>query len=231
MTKSRQLTPPLSPVLFVGFALRPVPRVLLQPFIELAMAAMLRRHRDLFERLQTLKDPIFLIDPVDLPFSFLLRPSLPMPSLRLLEDDHHLLEPTATIRGPLLALLDLLEGRLDGDALFFSRDIVVEGNTEAVVALRNAVDAVEIDVVEDLLSVLGPLAGLARRVVRHGGTLFARSAADLESLRDAFNAPVVRRCGCQAAELRELKTKVWALGRQIRRTKLKADHAAETGTR
>jgi len=59
-------------------------------------------------------------------------------------------------------LIDLLEGRLDGDALFFSRELTVEGDTEAVLLLRNAVDSDEVDLFEDLLSVLGPLAGPLR---------------------------------------------------------------------
>jgi predicted lipid carrier protein YhbT len=39
--------------------------------------------------------------------------------------------------------MQLLEGKLDGDALFFSRDLVVDGDTEAVVMLRNIIDGAE----------------------------------------------------------------------------------------
>jgi predicted lipid carrier protein YhbT len=200
--------PPLSPILFAGFALRPVPPAFLKPLVDLAMIAIRRRHREVFEKLETLSDSTFLIDPVDLPFAFLIRLSVPTPSVRILQQDRHSVEPTATIRGPSLVLFDLLEGRLDGDALFFSRDITVEGNAEAVVILRNALDGAEIRVVEDLLSVFGPLAGVAQGVVRNGARLFARAADDLDSLRDAFNAPLVRRCDSQAAELRELKARM-----------------------
>jgi len=41
-------------------------------------------------------------------------------------------------------MIELLEGRADGDALFFSRTLTVEGDMEAVVALRNAIDGSEI---------------------------------------------------------------------------------------
>ena len=50
---------------------------------------------------------------------------------------------TASIPGSLLTLMQLLEGKLDGDALFFSRDLVVDGDTEAVVMLRNIIDGAE----------------------------------------------------------------------------------------
>ena len=49
------------------------------------------------------------------------------------------------IAGPLLGLIGLIDGTYDGDALFFSRDLVVEGDVEAVLALRNAIDDAGID--------------------------------------------------------------------------------------
>ena len=46
----------------------------------------------------------------------------------------------ASVKGSLEALLALLEGRIDSDALFFTREIVIAGDTSAVVALRNVLD-------------------------------------------------------------------------------------------
>jgi len=148
--------PPFTPVLLAGAALAPLPPILLQPFLDLAMVVMSRRHSGLFERLNGLADSMFLIDPVDFPFSFLLRPG-PSPSLVAVAKAEARITPTATIQGPLLLLIQLLEGQLDGDALFFSRDLAVEGDMEAVVTLRNAIDGAGIVLLDDLLSVLGPL--------------------------------------------------------------------------
>ena len=119
------------------------------------MVVMSRRHSGLFERLKGLANSIFLIDPVDFPFSFLLRPA--PPSLVAVAKAEARVTPTATIQGSLQVLIQLLEGRLDGDALFFSRDLAVEGDMEAVVTLRNAIDGAGIVLLDDLLSVLGPL--------------------------------------------------------------------------
>ncbi|NIR58454.1 MAG: sterol-binding protein, partial [Gammaproteobacteria bacterium] len=49
-------------------------------------------------------------------------------------------ECDATIAGPMSAFLGMMHGEIDGDALFFSRDISVDGDTSAVLALRNAID-------------------------------------------------------------------------------------------
>ncbi|MFB3149157.1 MAG: SCP2 domain-containing protein [Alphaproteobacteria bacterium] len=192
-----------------------MPPVVLQPALSAAMTAMKRCHPDIFERLADLGEPRFLIDPVDLPFVFLLRPDPEAPTLTAASDAEGF-EATAAIRGPLLALIDLLEGRLDGDALFFSRDLVVEGDTEAVVALRNAVDGADIDLLSDVLSVLGPFSGPARVLAGGVTALFSRAAQDLETLRTAIIAPAIRRMD---AGLRELDEEVSALKRQVPRGK------------
>lgn len=187
--------PPLSPVLFADLALRPLPPVLLRPFLHVAMAVMQDRHPDVFARLENLGGVTVVIDPVDLPLRFLLSLDAPSPSLRAIGPDDDAGEPAATIRGPLLVLTDLLEGRLDGDAAFFARDLTYEGNTEVVLTLRNAIDSGEIDLKEDLLSVVGPFATPARYALDAGAALFNRAAGDFESLRAALLGPRVRRTG------------------------------------
>lgn len=211
------MAPPLTPVLIAGFVARPLPPALLQPLLGLAMHVVQRRHPGLFERLAGVGEPTFLIDPVDLPFVFVLRPDPLLPSLRAYEDAEGI-TATATIRGPLLALVDLLEGRVDGDALFFSRDLVIEGDTGAVVALRNAVDGAEIDLVEDVLGLFGPLARPARVVADGVRAILGRAARDLEVLRTAAIAPVLKRTEAQAADIRELEEKVTGLARRARRS-------------
>jgi predicted lipid carrier protein YhbT len=195
MTGSHHPPPPVSPVLFADLALRPLPPVLLRPFLHAAMTVMRHRHPDVFARLQILEGSAILIDPVDLPLRFLLSLEPPSPSLRALgrNDDSGL--PTATIRGPLLVLIDLLEGRLDGDAAFFSRDLWFEGDTEAVLVLRNAIDSGEIDLKADLVSVMGPLAAPARHAVDAAGALLSRAARDLDTLRAVVLGPSIGRTG------------------------------------
>lgn len=181
------------------------------------MGVMRRRHRDVFQRMDSLRDTVFLIEPADLPFRFLLRPAPPRPLLRLVAEGAAVGNPTATIRGPLLTLIDLMEGRLDGDAMFFTRDLVIEGDTEAVVTLRNAVDSGEINLLEDLLASLGPFRHLARRGLGVAGVLFRRAARDLETLRAAVVAPVARRCELLAADLHRLEQQLGDTRGQMRR--------------
>ncbi len=204
MNSSERVTPPLSPVLLAGFAIRPLPLALLQPVLDAAMALVRRRHPDVFERLLGLETPVYRIDPVDLPFDFILCPDPAAPKLTAIPGDRPDCTEdrvTAIIRGPLLRLIELLEGRMDGDAMFFSRDLVIEGDTEVVVALRNAVDGAEIDLTADILSLFGPFAGPVRAAVNTANRIASRAARDLETLRDAVLAPSMRRHDAQEAKL------------------------------
>jgi Putative lipid carrier protein len=151
---AKPMTPPFSPVLLLGLALKPVRPAVLQPVFDALLRMVRRRHPDILDRLESFRDKVVCIDPVDLPFVLLLEPDPEDPRLtvrRLVDAD----EVHATIRGPLETLIALAEGKVDGDALFFSRQLQIEGDTEVVVALRNAIDGAGIDLVADLTSVLG----------------------------------------------------------------------------
>ena len=216
MRPPRRLTPPLSPVLLAGLALRPLPPVLLQPALNVAVSVLRRRHPEVFERLAGNGDPVIVIDPIDLPFVFVLSAGSAAARLTAHADAGEV-EAAATIRGSLLTLVELLEGRLDGDALFFSRQLAVEGDMEAVVALRNAVDGAELDLAAVALSLLGPLAGPAGLALEAARAVYARLSHDLAILHAAVVAPVLGRADAQAARLRELDDKIEALARRAPR--------------
>ncbi len=50
--------PPLTPVLLAGLAARPVPPAVIQPLLDLAMAAVARRHGEVFARLDGLGEGV-----------------------------------------------------------------------------------------------------------------------------------------------------------------------------
>jgi len=140
-----------------GWLLAGVPLALVQPILTHIATHVARSRPELFARLGPHVDKLFLIDPIDLPFVLLLRPNAARPSLtasRRYERPRH----DAAIAGTFLNLLGMMDGSLDGDALFFTRDLRVSGDTEAVVALRNALDDVEGSALDSILAAFGPLA-------------------------------------------------------------------------
>ncbi|KAF0182601.1 MAG: hypothetical protein FD124_1114 [Alphaproteobacteria bacterium] len=160
MLRSR---PPVAPPL-VRLALAPLPLAPLQPLLALCLNAIVGRHPNLFDRLGAHAGKRIGLNPTDLPFSFVLVPRRARPAIRAVRR----LPPDldANISGPFAGLIGLIDGAYDGDALVFSRDLLVEGDMEAVLALRNAIDNAEIDFVGEAAASLGVLAGPAQVIVR-----------------------------------------------------------------
>jgi O2-independent ubiquinone biosynthesis accessory factor UbiT len=144
--------------------LRLLPLPLLQPILTLIGTRVASAQPDVFERLGPHALKSFIIDPTDLPFVLVLKPRPDAPSLSAWRRPD---TPAchARIAGSLLNLFELIDGSLDGDALFFSRKLRVTGDTEAVVALRNALDNVDGGVVEAITNAFGPLSGIAAMTV------------------------------------------------------------------
>ena len=153
--------------------LRFLPLPLLQPILTLIGTQVARAQPDVFARLGPHALKSFVIDPTDLPFVLVLEPRPDIPSLSAWRRGDvpfcH-----ACIAGSFLNLFDLIDGSLDGDALFFSRELRVTGDTEAIVALRNALDDVDGGVVESITKAFGPLAPIAAITVSHLRTLGGR---------------------------------------------------------
>ena len=68
----------------------------------------------------------------------------------------------------------MIHGTLDGDALFFSRDITIEGNTDAILALRNAIDAAEIDLPGEVADLFGPFSPAAQKLAQLATPMMGR---------------------------------------------------------
>lgn len=158
----------------IPFALPTPPAALVRlvgnPLLARVMDLMTKRHEAVFTRLAGQGCKRVQIEPQGLPVAFLLTLASPQQKTRLELTEPGMDDCHATIRGPLRMLVDLLEGRLDGDALFFSRALTIEGDTEVIVALRNAIDGEEIDLADDLASLLGPFAGPAAQAIRRAKT-------------------------------------------------------------
>ncbi len=153
------LPPPLA------LLLKPLPLLPLRLILQRAAESVVRRRPGLCARLEEHAEKLFLIDPIDCPFVFRLRlhPDRPMIEPRRREEAGSW---DARIAGVFAALLGMVHGAYDGDALFFSRDLLIEGDTEAVLALRNALDDAEIDLSTEIAAAFGPAGGAAERVVR-----------------------------------------------------------------
>jgi predicted lipid carrier protein YhbT len=132
-----------------------VPVAVVQRLVETIFQRTLEQHPDLFDRLGPQAEKYFRFTPADLDLSFVIHPA--GRSIRTYRKDSAPLV-SAAVSGPLLTLLALLEGQIDGDAVFFSRSLTVTGDMEAMLALRNALDDCGFDLPRDLSGLAGPFA-------------------------------------------------------------------------
>lgn len=148
-----------------------IPLPILQFILGHIATHVARSRPELFARLGPHTAKRYMVDPTDLPFVLVLVPDSARPHLsahRREERPRH----DAAIAGTFSNLLRMIDGSLDGDAMFFSRTLRVSGDIEAVVALRNALDDFDGNVVDNILDAFGPLskpAGLALLAVRAAG--------------------------------------------------------------
>jgi predicted lipid carrier protein YhbT len=159
-------TPRLEDVGARGFArlLPPVPLFAIQPLLGHIVTTIARRHPELIARLGDNCKKRFLIDPCNLPFFLLLQPDPDRPQLKAYNRGQDV-EHDVHICGTLLTLLRMIDGQSDSDALFFNRDLSITGDTEAVVALRNALDNLDATLAEDVAACFGPLSRPVRAVI------------------------------------------------------------------
>lgn len=144
---------------------RPLPRLLarlpLPPLAAPALGVMLTRllrriaarQPGILSRLGPYQSARFLIDVQDGPVLLLMEPGARrIAALPRRSPPAH----DAAIRGRMAAFLAMLHGTEDGDALFFSGELEISGDTSAVLALRNALDDAELDLTAELAALARP---------------------------------------------------------------------------
>ncbi len=144
--------------------LPPVPLFALQPLLAHIVRTIAKRHPDLISRLGENCSKRFLIDPQNLPFVLLLQPDPDNPLLSA-HDRSQEAEHDVHISATLLTLLKMIDGQSDSDALFFNRELTITGDTEAIVALRNALDNMDATLADDVAACFGPLSRPVRALI------------------------------------------------------------------
>ncbi|MGA2493097.1 MAG: SCP2 sterol-binding domain-containing protein [Roseiarcus sp.] len=207
--------PSLLARVFIGAAPRPA----LDLGAAALLAAMGRNHPHLFAVLAEQRQTRVLVELTDPPRRFLLQYGGGPPTLRVAEAD---VAADAELKGGLEAMMALLEARVDGDALFFTRELTVSGDTAAVVTLRNILDRETISVLDEASSLFGPLRRMARVAILNWERRATR-------LRAALAPPAAsgERAGMGEAEAAELREQIEGL--KARLSKLEAHQRRKEG--
>ncbi len=105
---------------------------------------LVARRPELLRRLGAVVNVPIAIVPDDMPHAFLLSLDETRSKVEICEK-HRVQEAEAVVRAPFLMLLGLLDGTYDADALFFTRELRIEGKTEYVLALRNTLEEADLN--------------------------------------------------------------------------------------
>src|ERR1035437_6056447 len=116
--------------------LAPVPLALLQPMFTRIANHVAQARPELFTRLGPHAGKRFLIDPTDLPFVLVLTP-LPDRPLLTAHRRHERPAHVAAIAGSFFNLLDMIDGSLDGDALYPVRAVALVGQAGGVAVMAH----------------------------------------------------------------------------------------------
>ena len=146
---------------FISSLLSPMPRAPMEEILSRLIRSLIARRPDLMARLgETAEVPIAVV-PDDLPHAFRLSLDRSNPRVRIV-DKEQVKDASAVIRAPFLVLLGLLDGTFDGDAVFFSRSLRIEGRMDHVLALRNTLEEADLTPAE-FAGLTGTAADLANR--------------------------------------------------------------------
>ena len=203
-------------------ALSLVPAPVLARMVTLLMRAMRRRHPRLVNAFGRLDPGVMHVAPTDLPHRFAMTFGGGRLDVRVLRAANPP-PPDAAIRGKLAALIDLLEGRIDGDSMFFSRDIAITGSTAVVVAVRNTLDREEIVLRDEIAALFGPLEQPVRKAARRFDRVIGRTRSAVAAVHASLHAAdtpqrdVAAECDALRGEVKALKTRLARLDvRQMR---------------
>lgn len=105
---------------------------------------VLRRNPGLADRLEAAHGATIRVQPRELPVGFLIR--LERSGGRVTAIPRGTEVPAdVSVEAPLAQLLTIFRGEDDGDAAFFSSELVIDGEVAPLIALRNAIEAAELD--------------------------------------------------------------------------------------
>jgi predicted lipid carrier protein YhbT len=218
--------PPLPLALLRGAAtVMPEPAV--AAIANAVLGGLRKTHPKLLSNLAGLEPAVVHVAATDLPYRFSLQLGRDPVSIRVVDRDAA--GADAEIRAAVATLVDLVEGRIDSDTLFFRRDLRISGNTAVVVGLRNVLDREELSLAAELESLAGPFARPARRIARALERIADAAGRRIASMHRTLHPPATEQQDL-AAELDRCHSEIAALTARLgaleSRLKRRADKLA-----
>lgn len=159
MSTINNIVPKISLEYLLGLLVKPfVPLPLLQLGVNALTNRFQEMHPGVLQRMGAFPHAKMILDPIDLPYYFFVEFLPDNLNIIILADDTYVGSEFTRIAASLEFFLHMLQRDSDGDALFFSRQLTIEGDTTVVVALRNILEAESINLDQDIQNTFGQFA-------------------------------------------------------------------------
>ena len=164
-----------------------LPRPVLSMLANGIVGGLNRTHLKLLSNLARLEPAVVGIAPLDLPYRFTLRVGRTPVTVAII--DRGPSGADAEVSASVATLLDLVEGRIDSDTLFFRRDLTTSGNTAVVAGVRNVLDREDLCVADEMAALFGPLGAPACALARHCDRILDRVGARVAAMHRTLHPP------------------------------------------
>jgi predicted lipid carrier protein YhbT len=202
------------PLALLRSAATVLPRPVLAQFATAVVRGLDRSHPTLLSNLARLESAVVHIVPVDLPYRFALTVGREPVTLAII--DRGAPGGDAEVAASVATLVDVLEGRIDSDTLFFRRDLTISGNTSVIVGLRNVLDREELSLADELAALFGPLGPPARTVARLFDRVLDRLGARVAAMHRTLH-PSTETGPDVTSELEQCRCEITALTARLAR--------------
>lgn len=211
LPQARHLTPPR----VLAGLIKPIPLQLVERVAGHCLKNFKADHPQTLARLSSLDGKSLAVAPTDLPNCFCFKFHPQDISLRVARD-LSVLKADTVIHGSIEDLIGLLEGRVDGDALFFNRQLRIDGDMEVMLAIRNAVDGANLTLSGLLLGQNRRVGSLFSPLLEKAGRLYRSFSHDLAGMETALAEPLQAKINRIENEIADLEEKIDRMRRKDR---------------
>ncbi len=208
-----------SPFFVLGKLIKPLPKLPIELLMQHVATTLEINHPNVMRRLESLSGKEFLICPLDFPYKIMLR--LNHKSLKIKLVDYTCQVADVTIIGSFDVLLQMLDGKTDGDGLFFDRSIMVKGDTSALLTLRNAMDSDDINLKDEIIRSFGIFKKPITEFINLTDLIYYKLDHELNDLNRALMEPLMLRVKSVEAENSELKEKLSMIEKSLSKSNKK----------
>ncbi len=208
--------PEFNSALLFGMLSEPfICKPILQTGINKLTKLFLQQHPKVITKMAEFSPARLVLVPADMPFCFFVEFTKDSLQINIIDSNAYSGSNLTIVTASLEVFIKMLEGDLDGDALFFSRQLMVEGDTTIVVALRNILEAESVNIKKDVNETLGVFAAPFNFFINLACVIYNDIDDNLSSVKSSIVSKLDQQIISQSSKHEQLVEEVKKLDKQV----------------